>query len=111
MSAKGIGNTSGIERVKRLRGDVIPLEFAEFAMGQCQRQGGDCCFHGHSSANLHLRSIRNEHSTAAALDHLHRAYRAHERLPEVCLFRLRYGTGLGDVIDLLNGELGGGGAV
>ena len=54
-------------------------------------------------------------SAAAALDHLHPAYWAHkhgmERLSEVCLFRLRYGIGLGNVIDLLNGKFGGGGAV
>ena len=84
-------------------------------MGQRQRQGGDCRLHGHTSANLHLRPIRYEHSAAAALDHLHRAHWAHEhgmeRLPEVCLFRLQYGIGLGDVIDLLNGKFGGGGTV
>ena len=34
-----------------------------------------------------------------------------ERLPEVCLFRLRYGIGLGNVIDLLNGKFGAGGTV
>lgn len=34
-----------------------------------------------------------------------------ERLPEVCLFRLRYGIGLGNVIDLLDGKFGGSRAV